>query len=93
MSRPRVEILIDELVLDGFRPGDRQRIAEAFSRELQQLVAAGDAGALAQIGDRPLLRAGEVPLAPGARAEVVGSQLARTLHTSLTAKGSRDELR
>lgn len=35
----RIEFVIDELVLIGFAPGDRHRIADAIARELATLGA------------------------------------------------------
>ncbi len=35
---PDLSVRIDELVLDGFAPGDRYRISEAVERELARLL-------------------------------------------------------
>ncbi|MEJ2009120.1 MAG: hypothetical protein P8Z30_13360 [Acidobacteriota bacterium] len=39
-SRRRVEVHIEELVLHGFAPGDRHRIAVAVKQELSRLILA-----------------------------------------------------
>lgn len=36
---PDIDLRIDELVLDGFRPEDRQRIAAALGQELRRAFA------------------------------------------------------
>jgi hypothetical protein len=40
MSRRVVEVRIEELALEGVRPVDRERVAEAASRELTRLLEA-----------------------------------------------------
>ena len=39
MTRHNIELHIEELVLHGFSPSDRYRIAEAIERELVQLFS------------------------------------------------------
>lgn len=79
----RVEIVIDELVLRGFSAADRDAIGASLSRELGRLVEAGDIPALAGLGDIPALRAPNVTLQAGAKAAMVGGQVARAVHASL----------
>ena len=79
----RVEIVIDELVLRGFSPADRDAIGDSLSRELGRLVEAGDIQALAGLGSIPALRAPNVTLQASAKAATVGSQVARAVHGSL----------
>ena len=50
--RPDIEITIDELVLHGFHPGDKRRIARAVETELGRLMAREEAPALLQSGGR-----------------------------------------
>lgn len=55
----RIEFVIDELVLVGFDPRDRHRIADAVARSLEMRATAADV--------LPLLRAGGVsPVVRGA---------------------------
>jgi hypothetical protein len=82
----RLEIVIDELVLHGFAPGDRHAIGEALEGELLRLGAAADLRSLAQLGSLPELPAVDVNLQPGARSAAVGAQVARAVHAGL---GSR----
>jgi hypothetical protein len=80
----RVEILIDELVLHGFAPGERYAIGESLTQELERLVAAQGVGPLADVSS---LRAQTVQFAAGAKPQTVGAQVARSVHTSLVARG------
>jgi len=84
---PRVEIVIDELVLHGFSQSDRDAIGESLSRELGRLVEAGDRSALSGLGDAPVLYSPNVTLQPGTRPGVVGSRVAQAVHASLGGPG------
>jgi hypothetical protein len=82
--RPSVELHVDELVLEGFAPGDRRRIGEAVERELARLLAIGDLPArLAEGGEIARLDGGSFEAAAGGRAEAVGGQVARAVFGSL----------
>jgi hypothetical protein len=90
----RVELNIDELVLDGFAPGDRHRLADAFHVELARLL--GERGVPSSLHSRAgqlALDAGGFRLPPGARPEAAGVQAARVLYASLdgspTPRGGR----
>jgi hypothetical protein len=89
MSTPHVEIHIEELVLHGFAPGDRHRIAEGLERELARLV--GSRGLSPSVV--PELRlghvdAGEFPIAAGASGHVVGSGAAGAVYRGLQSRGN-----
>ena len=86
MTHPCVEIVIDELVLHDFSPAERYAIAEAFSLELQRLVAAGNAGQLAALGDLPGLRTAAINLRANAKPQTVGAQVAKAVHGSLNVR-------
>ncbi|MCC6444418.1 MAG: hypothetical protein IT210_13315 [Armatimonadetes bacterium] len=78
---PPVEIHIEELVLHGFRPGDRHRISESIARELERLLAErGVPPSLAQSADIPHLDAGTVAADAGSPPEAVGYRVAATLY-------------
>ncbi|MEO6003175.1 MAG: hypothetical protein ABIZ04_18615 [Opitutus sp.] len=83
MNRGPIHLQIDELVLDGFNPADRHRIADAIERELisllenQQVGAAP--GAKIQIDQ---LNAGSFTIANLGTAEV-GRQIAQALNGSV----------
>jgi hypothetical protein len=79
--RPNVELHIDELVLHGFSHGDRYRIGEALERELARLLdAEGMPPRLLAGGDTGELDAGSFQIAPSAKPEDVGAQIARAIY-------------
>ena len=81
---PDVRLRIEELVLDGFAPGDRYRIGEAVERELARLLAErGVPGALAAGGEAPQLDAGSFELAPTLSAEAIGARVAAAVYGGL----------
>jgi len=76
----RVIVHIEQLVLKGFRPGDRRALAEALQRELS--VVLGDAGVVervAALGELPRLRVETRPLAEGVGVGRVGAEAARAI--------------
>ena len=84
----RVEIIIDELVLDGFDPADRYAIGEALAAELSRL---GGRSASHLTGGRfDSLDAGRVTLQPNARPAAVGAQVGRAVLTSLSAQTTNE---
>ena len=80
--RPRaVELHIEELVLHGFAPGDRHRIADAVERELARLFAEQGVPRALQSGfESPRLDAGSFNFAPDSRAETIGAEVARAIY-------------
>ncbi len=84
MTRPPVELHIEELVLHGFAPGDRHEIAAAIERELARLLATGDlADGLRQRGSRAAVDAGSFSLPPGASPGAVGERVAGAVYEGL----------
>jgi hypothetical protein len=77
-----IEVVIDELVLHGFAPGERHAIGEAIERELTQLLTAQ---AIAPAADIQIDRVSAAPMRMrrGARAGEVGAQIARAVHAGL----------
>ena len=88
-ERQHVEILIDELVLFGFSPADRQTIADAFTQELEHLVAAGQADDLASLKDISSIRTGSISLNQGERPARIGIMAAGAVHRSLAPQVQR----
>jgi hypothetical protein len=84
--KPRsVELHIEELVLHGFAPGDRHRIADAVERELARLFAEqGVPDALQSGFESPRVDAGSFQMAPDSRAETVGAEVARAIYGGFT---------
>lgn len=74
------ELTIDELVLHGFRAGDRHLIAAAVEQELTRLLAAsGPEPGLAAGGQRARIDGGSFQVVPGASAEAIGTQVAQAV--------------
>ncbi len=80
----RIEIDIDELVLDGFPGGDRHTIAEALQIELHRLVSENPAlftERRAMNIDR--IDGGTFEYGAGMKPQVVGQKVARSVHGGL----------
>ena len=82
MNTPHsIELHIEELVLHGFAPSDRYRIAHAVERELARLFAdQGLPPSLAQEAEVTQSDAGAFKIASGATAEAVGAQVAHQVY-------------
>jgi len=76
-----IDLHIEELVLDGFAPGDRYRIGAALERELTRLLTERGVPAswAAGGGEMPRLDGGTFEAKPGARPERVGAQIAQSV--------------
>ena len=82
--RQAVELRIEELVLHGFAPGDRDLIGGAVERELARLFAErGVPPALLRGGELAGLDGGSFTTAPGAAAEAIGAQVAWAVYGGL----------
>ena len=83
-ARAKIELHIEELVLDGFPARDRYLISEAIERELTRLFAEQN---LALASTEPIAMAqldgGSINVRPGARPEAIGAQLAQAIHGGL----------
>lgn len=79
-----IDLHIEELILEDFRPSDRHRIGAAVERELARLLAErGLPSGLAQGADLPRLDGGSFEAKPGARPEAVGRQVAGAVYGGL----------
>ncbi len=84
MKARAVDLRIEELVLDGFAPADRYRIAEAVESELARLFAEQGVPPSLLAGQAPALRDGaSFEAARGAPAEQIGAQVARAIYKGL----------
>jgi hypothetical protein len=82
--RPRFELHIKELVLEGFSPGDRYRIGEGLQMELTRLLEErGVPGSLSSSREIEMVKGGSFEVAPGSRAERIGAQVARAVYRGL----------
>jgi len=85
MTMTNVRLRIDELVLEGFPPGDRHRIAAAVEAELARLFAErGVPAGLRESTALPQVDGGAFELAPALRPEQVGAQVAAAIYGGLT---------
>ena len=78
----RIEFVIDELVLDGFDPRDRHRIADALERELASAATAAHVLPIARAGtlpDPPPVSTGPNDLSTGAGPDAVGRCAGRAI--------------
>lgn len=89
-AAPDIELHIEELVLEGFSPAERHRVADALESELRRRLAgaefaAASPGAGASIA---ALDAGTLALPRGASAGRIGAQTARAVFRALRAATS-----
>jgi hypothetical protein len=80
--RPRVEIVIDELVLHGYSPAERYAIGDSLSRELERLVMEQGFQPHESV-DIPMLRTAPVNLPANSRSVQVGSHVAQSVYKGL----------
>lgn len=79
-----VDLYIEELVLHGFAPSDRYRIATAIEQELvRQITENGLGSGFTQGIEIDNLDGGEFNIAPEARPEMTGINAARQVHRGL----------
>lgn len=84
--KTNIELHIDELVLQGFPPNNRNRIARAVERELTRLFTEqGAPPSLTQGGSLAQIDGGTFTMAPNASAVSVGTQIAQTLYAGFTS--------
>jgi hypothetical protein len=85
MKSHRIEIAIEELVLNGLDPSDRDGIREVIERELQRLFTErGVPPQLSRGGKIPRLENAAVEVQAGSRADAIGAQVARSLYQRAT---------
>jgi hypothetical protein len=80
--RPRVEIVIDELILHGFSPAEKYAIGDSLSQELERLIVVQGYPAHENI-DMPVFKTAPVKLQPNAKPNRIGSQVAQVLYGGL----------
>ncbi|MDT5122146.1 MAG: hypothetical protein QOC96_1628 [Acidobacteriota bacterium] len=81
MRNRRIEIAIEELVLHGLDPSDRDGIREVIEREMERLFAErGVPPQLSRGGKIAHLDNAGIEVQAGSRAVEIGSQVARSLY-------------
>lgn len=80
MNKRNIELHIEELVLHGFPPGDRNRIAGAVEHELAMLVT--ERGLMQDVtnGEIARLDGGSFQVAQDSKPETTGAQIARAVY-------------
>jgi len=79
-----IDLHIEELILVGFAPGDRQRIAEAVQEELARLLRENKLPAvLEQGGAIPRLNAGSFTVRTGEKPEFIGRHIGEMLYQGI----------
>jgi hypothetical protein len=83
MGVRRLEVNVEELVLDGFPRADRFRIANAIKTELARLMSEGRQGS--PVSTRQV-DGGRFLVGANPTAEAIGKQVARAVHGGLSGK-------
>jgi hypothetical protein len=76
-----IELHIEELVLHGFNPADRHRIADALAREFEQLAITE--GVLQSAFAAERVDAGQLRLSAAASPADIGAAIARNVHGAI----------
>jgi hypothetical protein len=84
-----MEIHIEEVVLRNFSPADRSRIGDALESELTNLVKQHGLSTTASSISIDRLDAGSFKVAPGAKAQTVGGQVAKAVFGQLSPASQR----
>ena len=91
VSRPNVDLRIEQLVLHDIPAHQRHQIAAEVERELARLLGE-DAAVLGQAGGKPVeLPAHAVQVAAGARPDAIAAQVARSIYAALGGGAGRGE--
>jgi hypothetical protein len=88
----RVEVHVEELVLEGFPRLDRIRLEHAFARQLESALA--KLGLRHELLTEPVLDGGTLSFGPGATTGELGRKIARRVAGTLTERplgGGSDE--
>lgn len=78
--KPDIHVHIEELLLDGFAPGDRHSIGEAVEQELARLIAErGLNSALMADGEKPSLHVNSVQWSRDGDPSQLGQKIAHSV--------------
>ena len=86
MRPAHIKLHIEELVLQGFAPGDRYAISEAVERELSRLLtehSAERSSSSSWRSNTECLDAGAFRVDPRSRPHAIGTKIARAIHGGL----------
>lgn len=80
MNKQNIELHIEELVLHGFPPGDRSRIAGEVEHELAVLITERGMPQGVTSGEIAKLDGGSFQVAQGSKPETAGALIARAVY-------------
>jgi hypothetical protein len=84
MRQKKIEINIDELILNGFSPNERYDIGESMEHELMQLFSEqGIPPQFEKGGEIGNIDGGEVEILQNFKSNAIGEQIARTIYRSI----------
>src|SRR5207237_996932 len=79
-----VDLQMEELVLDGWAPGERYRVADAIERELTRLFTErGAPSTISRGGAIDRVDCGTLEIVPGSSVEQIGVQLAKAIYAGV----------
>jgi len=85
--KPNIELHIEELLLQGFKPGDRYEIGEAVEQELIRLIAErGLSDGLIGNVQIPHLNGGSFRIGTDSKPETTGALIARSVYETMSGK-------
>lgn len=85
MNRAKIDLHIGELILRDVPYALRHRIAAAVEQELARLLSEQDLPqSIAQGGNIPQIDIGTMQLAPDAKPDAIGVQIAQSVYGNLT---------
>ncbi|MEN6375919.1 MAG: hypothetical protein ABFD75_14220 [Smithella sp.] len=86
-----IDLHIEELILFGFAPGDRQRIAEAVQDELTRLFTGNNLPEVFEQGiELHHLNGGSFAVRAGERPEAIGTRIGQTVYQAIAGSESPD---
>ncbi|HEY9662752.1 MAG TPA: hypothetical protein V6C65_30230, partial [Allocoleopsis sp.] len=79
-----LDLHIEQLILHGFAPGDRQVIASALQQELTRLFhEQGIPPSMQRGGEIPQLEGGQFQVVAGTPPQAIGTQIAQSIYGGL----------
>lgn len=83
-----IDLHVEELILLGFAPGDRQRIAEAIQNELTRLLSGENVlPALEKDRELPRLDGESFVMRAGERPESIGARIGQAVYQGIAGSG------
>lgn len=82
--KPNLELHIEELVLHGFKPGDRHAISDAVQVELTRLLTEqGVSSSLAQGVEVPRIDGGSFNVKANSKPNAIGTHVAESVYKGM----------